>query len=413
MKKVCVLLMFLLVCFSTVFATDTSNEANFYIDEVNEIVYDENYDYSSGYDEDDETNKNANNSQIRRISMKGIVVEAGEPNEYTDEFTIVPTVVQELKVKIVDKESGKYYNSILPIRQELTDDYNRDIQHTYEFSKGDRVYVTASHYDDVDIDVSSLSIEYFDKTNIIITIILIYSSAIILIGGLNGVKALVGLIATVVAVFTIMIPAVYNGADAMLVTILVSIVVTCITFFVVSGFKKKTWAAIIGTVCGILTASLFAVIFGNIMRLTGINEESAKLFVLDTKVVFNHKNIMFAGIVIGALGACMDVGMSIASALSEMKEEVPDISVKRLIKAGMNIGKDVMGTMTNTLILAYVGSAMTTILLFIGNNFEMYDILNQEMIAEEILRAIAGSMGLVCTIPLTAIVSAVIMGKKD
>ena len=96
-----------------------------------------------------------------------------------------------------------------------------------------------------------------------------------------------------------------------------------------------------------------------------------------------------------------------------MKEEVPDISVKRLIKAGMNIGKDVMGTMTNTLILAYVGSAMTTILLFIGNNFEMYDILNQEMIAEEILRAIAGSMGLVCTIPLTAIVSAVIMGKKD
>lgn len=410
MKKACLFLMFLLVCCSVVLATDTSDETNFYIDEVDELVFDENYDYSNSYDENE---KEENNSETRRISMKGIVVEAGEPYEYTDEFTIVPVIVQDLKVKIIDKESGKYYQSILPIRQQLTDDYDMNIKQAYALSEGDRVYVTASHYDDVDIDVSSLAIEYFDKTNIIIKIIVIYAIAIILIGGLNGIKALVGLIVTVVAIFTIMIPAIFNGANAMLVTILVSLLVTCITFFVVSGFKKKTWAAIIGTICGILTASLFACMVGNIMNLTGINEDSRKIMTLENKNMFDFRNLMFAGIVIGALGACMDVGMSIASALSEMKEEIPDISVKRLIKAGMNIGKDVMGTMTNTLILAYVGSSMTSILLFMGFDFEMYDILNQEMIAEEILRAIAGSMGLVCTIPLTAIVSAFIMGKKD
>lgn len=410
MKKACLFLMFLLVCCSVVLATDTSDETNFYIDEVDELIFDENYDYSNSYDENE---KEENNSETRRISMKGIVVEAGEPYEYTDEFTIVPVIVQDLKVKIIDKESGKYYQSILPIRQQLTDDYDMNIKQAYALSEGDRVYVTASHYDDVDIDVSSLAIEYFDKTNIIIKIIVIYAIAIILIGGLNGIKALVGLIVTVVAIFTIMIPAIFNGANAMLVTILVSLLVTCITFFIVSGFKKKTWAAIIGTICGILTASLFTCMFGNIMNLTGINEDSRKIMTLENKNMFDFRNLMFAGIVIGALGACMDVGMSIASALSEMKEEIPDISVKRLIKAGMNIGKDVMGTMTNTLILAYVGSSMTSILLFMGFDFEMYDILNQEMIAEEILRAIAGSMGLVCTIPLTAIVSAFIMGKKD
>lgn len=410
MKKACLFLMFLLVCCSVVWATDTSDETIFNIDEVDELIFDENYDYSNSYDENE---KEENNSEIRRISMKGIVVEAGEPYEYTDEFTIVPVIVQDLRVKIIDKESGKYYQAILPIRQQLTDDYDMNIKQAYALSEGDRVYVTASHYDDVDIDVSSLAIEYFDKTNIIIKIIVIYAVAIILIGGLNGVKALVGLIVTVAAIFTIMIPAIFNGANAMLVTILVSIVVTCITFFIVSGFKKKTWAAIIGTICGILTATLFACIFGDIMNLTGINEDSRMIMTLENKNMFDFRNLMFAGIVIGALGACMDVGMSIASALSEMKEEIPDISVKRLIKAGMNIGKDVMGTMTNTLILAYVGSAMTSILLFMGFDFEMYDILNQEMIAEEILRAIAGSMGLVCTIPLTAIVSAFIMGKKD
>ncbi|MBR2430963.1 YibE/F family protein [bacterium] len=258
-----------------------------------------------------------------------------------------------------------------------------------------------------------MAIQYFDKTNLIIIIIAIYAVAIILIGGLNGVKALVGLITTIVAIFTYMIPAIYDGENAMFVTIVTSIAVTIITFLVVSGFKKKTFAAIVGTISGILVASLFASVFGNLMKLTGICDETMMLTTLENASKFNFKNIMFAGIVIGALGACMDVGMSIASALSEMREEIPDISVKRLIKAGMNIGKDVMGTMTNTLILAYVGSAMTIILLFMGFDFKMYDIINQEMIAEEVLRAIAGSFGLVCTIPLTAIISGVIMGNKD
>lgn len=411
MKKICLFLMFLLVCFSTTLATDTGDETNFDIDDVGEIIFDENYDYSLGYDEGDDFNTSLNNQANTEISLKGVVVEAGEPYEYSDVFSIVPVMIQELKVKINDKENDKYNGSIFPVKYQLTDDYNQNIDVANKLSKGDKVYVYAN-FEDGKL-VGDMAIQYFDKTNLIIFIIVIYALAIILIGGLNGVKALVGLAVTVVAIFTIMIPAIYNGVNAMLVTILVSILVTVVTFLIVSGFKKKTIAAIIGTISGILVASLFSYIFGNLMKLTGICDETMMLTTLENASNFNFKNIMFAGIVIGALGACMDVGMSIASALSEMKEEIPDISVKRLIKAGMNIGKDVMGTMTNTLILAYVGSAMTIILLFMGFDFKMYDIINQEMIAEEVLRAIAGSFGLVCTIPLTAIVSGVLMGKKD
>ncbi len=416
MKKLMVFFAFLLITFSSVFATEVGDTPNIIIDENPDIVFVDDYDYSLGYGSEGEIENsdevNTTTSYSGGISLKGVVVEASEPYEYTDQFSIVPVIMQDLKVKINDKNNEAYNDSVFPIKYQLTDDYNKNINTAYKLSKGNHVYVYAT-IEDGELNVNTMAIQYFDKTNLLIIVVVLYSLAIILIGGLNGVKALLGLIITIVLIFTTMIPAIYSGADAILVTLGVSVVVTVLTFLIVSGFKRKTFAAIIGTVAGIVVACLFSMLFGNLMKLTGINEETMMLTTLENASNYNYKNIMFAGIVIGALGACMDVGMSIASALSEMKKEIPDITVSRLIKAGMNIGKDVMGTMTNTLILAYVGSAMTIILLFMGFDFEAFDILNQEMIAEEILRAIAGSMGLVCTIPLTAIVSAVIMGNKN
>ena len=107
----------------------------------------------------------------------------------------------------------------------------------------------------------------------------------------------------------------------------------------------------------------------------------------------------------------MDVGMSIASALYELKTEKNDITVKGLMKSGMNIGKDMIGTMTNTLILAYSGGALITILIFAVGNLDLYEMLNKEILLEEILRAISGSMGLVCTIPLTTLASSLLIGN--
>lgn len=415
LKKVIVFLAFVLVTFSSVFATEVGDRPNIIIDENPEIVFLDDYDYSLGYGDTNVSEENTStekDSTYGSVSLKGVILEASEPYEYSDEFSIVPVIMQDLKVKITDKENEEYNGSVFPIKYQLTDDYNKNVNTAYKLSKGNHVYVYAI-VENGKLDVNTMAIQYFDKTNLLIMIIVIYSLAIVLIGGLNGVKALLGLIITIVLIFTTMLPAIYNGADAILVTIGVSVVVTVLTFLIVSGFKRKTFAAIIGTIAGILVACLFSMLFGNLMKLTGINEETMMLTTLENAENYNYKNIMFAGVIIGALGACMDVGMSIASALSEMKKEIPDITISRLIKAGMNIGKDVMGTMTNTLILAYVGSAMTIILLFMGFNFQSFDILNQEMIAEEILRAIAGSMGLVCTIPLTAIISAVIMGSKN
>lgn len=108
----------------------------------------------------------------------------------------------------------------------------------------------------------------------------------------------------------------------------------------------------------------------------------------------------------------MDVGMSIASSLDEIKNKTKDISWKELFKSGMNIGKDVIGTMTNTLILAYVGGALTLTLLFLACNMGMSEILNKETIAQEVISAIAGSMGVVFTVPITALIYSVLNRRK-
>ena len=220
------------------------------------------------------------------------------------------------------------------------------------------------------------------------------------------------LIITIGLVFCILIPGILEGKNPVLLTILVSCLTIFATFLIVSGFHKKTFAAICGTIAGVVAAGVIGLVFSNLMMLGGINEDARMLSVSveEDQEMFDFKGIMLAGIMISALGACMDVGMSIASSLSELKTENPDMTTSKLIKSGMNIGKDVMGTMTNTLILAYVGSAMLCILLYTVNNFNLSTILNQEDIAMEVLKSLAGSIGLVCTIPLTAIISGLIMG---
>ena len=329
-----------------------------------EYIIDDNYDYNLGYSDDEEIS--SSNTSYENVMMKAKVIEAGE----------------------------KY------------DGMTADL-----LNVGDKVYVYANFEDGV--MVGDAYIGYVDKQDTIWLLVILYSALIIVIGGMKGVKALVSLIITILAFFIFTIPQIFAGANAMLVTILTSIVVTIITLILISGFNKKTVAAIIGTTAGIIVAGVLAVVFGTQMKLSGIDEESYMLTTADVNTVFDFKGIMFSGIIIGALGACMDVGMSLSSAMYELKKESPDISRARLFKAGMNIGKDMMGTMTNTLILAYVGSSTCCILLFMGFNFKMFEILNQEKIAEEILRSIAGSMGLVCTLPLTALVSSILFGSRS
>lgn len=340
-------------------------------------------------------------------SFKGTVVVAGEKYIEEDEWSKEVTPYQDVRVKI-DQDG---YFKIVDVKYQLSY-YLGSVIPADPLNVGDKVYVSISY--DSNGGIESTYIEYINNERFLVAMIILYSGAIVLIGGMKGVRALVGLIITVLAVFFIMVPLIYDGYDSILVTVLTSIGIIAITFIIVSGFTKQTLAASLGTAGGIIVAGIFAIVFGNLMKLTGACEDSLQLSMIEGGSRFNFENIMISGIIVGALGACMDVGMSIASALHELSVEGNGMTIKKLIRSGMNIGKDVMGTMTNTLILAYVGSSLTVILMLKGYGFEAYQIANNtQLVLEEVVRAIAGSFGLVITIPITTLVSSVLMGKRE
>ena len=366
---------------------------------TNDLIYNENYDYNLGYDEED---------NFETMSLQGKVIEASSGFEYDNGYT--KSYAQKLKVEITDsRHNGEVYD----ILYYLEDDYNTKLPMYDELKVGDKVSVYANFVDGK--LYGDAFIQYYEKTDWVILLATIFAIAILLIGGIKGIKALAGLLITIGLVFCVLIPGILNGHNPLLLTIMVCCLTIFATFIIVSGFHKKTFAAISGTIAGVVTAGVIGLFFSNAMQLTGINEDARLLSVSvkEGKEMFDFKGIMLAGIMISALGACMDVGMSIASSLSELKNENPEMTTGKLIKSGMNIGKDVMGTMTNTLILAYVGGAMLCILLYTVNGFNLSTVLNQEDISMEVLKSLSGSIGLVCTIPLTALVSGLIMGKDE
>ena len=348
-------------------------------------------------------------SKYRDVSktFKGTVVNAGVRYEDEDEWVQDLIPYQDVRIRIEEKD----YSNIVYVKYQLSYYFGSSIP-ADELKVGDKVYVNVTF--DEDGIITQTYIEYINNERFLIAMVVIYAGAIILIGGTKGIKALVGLIVTILALFCVTVPLIFDGYPPLLITILTCIGVIIITFIIVSGFSKKTIAASLGTVGGIIVAGIFAIVFGNLMKLTGACDHANQLSMIENGDRFDFEEIMVSGIIIGALGACMDVGMSIASALHELSVEGNGMTVKKLIKSGMNIGKDVMGTMTNTLILAYVGSSLLVILLLKGNGFEAYQIANNtELVIEEVLRAIAGSFGLVFTIPITTVISSLLMGKKE
>lgn len=230
---------------------------------------------------------------------------------------------------------------------------------------------------------------------------------VLLLGGKAGLKSLLGLAFTAGLIVLVYLPLLLQGKSPVPLAVAVAAVAVVVTMFIVSGVSKKTLAAILGTVGGVVVAGALAVLFGRFSHLTGFSDHEAQMLLyIPQGIDFDYQGLLFGGMVIGALGAVMDVGMSIASALFEMRQLRPDLGPWQLFRSGMNVGRDIMGTMTNTLILAYTGSSTSMLLLFLAYDMPLEQIMNLDLIATEMIRALTGSIGLVSAIPLTAAAAA-------
>ena len=312
--------------------------------------------------------------------------------------------VQEVKIEIIE---GDYIGEEFVTNYVLTYDIAGKIQ-AYELDVGDKVLVQLTEDQDGNIVAT---VQDVAREKYIIAMFIIFLLSVVLVGGKQGVKAILGLFATIVIIYLVLIKGVFTGKDAVMYSI-ASIVLTIVaTFLIIGGWNKKILTAALGTIGGVLSAGIMALIFSKLAKMTGASEDAIQLTINIANINFEFRELLFSGIIISALGACMDVGMSIASSLDEIKMKNPEITWQELFKSGMNIGRDVIGTMTNTLILAYVGGSLTLILLFMASNLSVLEILNKETIAEQVISALAGSMGVVYTVPITSFVYSVL--NKD
>ena len=254
----------------------------------------------------------------------------------------------------------------------------------------------------------------FFRTDRIFILGIIFAVCVLLFGRKKGFNTLLSLSLTCIAVFSIFIPSILSGKNIYLMAILVCSYTTLMSLLLVIGYNKKALAAIIGCISGILFAGFICIVMDRLLLLTGVlDEHSRHLLNLPLENPLDLRAIIFAGIIIGAMGAIMDVSMSIASSLWEIREEASTVSFKSLLRSGLNIGRDILGSMANTLILAYIGSSLSVVLVLSVYSTSLMELLNREMIIVEILQALAGSFGILLALPLTALFCSVIYLRKE
>jgi len=309
-------------------------------------------------------------------------------------------MIQEVKLQIT---SGKYKGTVYDTDNVLSGHPAFDIP----VVEGDQIIVQVDEYVEGDLDVF---ITDYNRESYLKWLVILFIAVLVLVGKMKGVKTVLTIGITILMVWKVILPSVLAGISPVPVTVLSCVIITVVTILLVSGIKKKSIAAILGTIAGVLIAGGIAYLIGQRVKMTGMSsEEATMLLYVPQGIAFDFKALLFSGILLGALGAVMDVAMSIASSIEEVYKANSALTRGELFTAGMEVGKDVMGTMSNTLILAYTGSSIPLLLLFMAYDTPMVRMLNLDIIATEIVRSLAGSIGLILTIPLTAVVTVLLL----
>ena len=309
-------------------------------------------------------------------------------------------------VKILD---GDLKGEIKSVKQEISPFFAIQPK---EITLGDKILISQSFNSEI-IDENSFDMLEYVRTDGIIILVLIFAGCLIWYGRSKGFLTMISLTLTCASIFLVFIPSILNGYNIYVWSIQICIFIIVMTLSIVNGFNLKSLSAGLGCTGGVLVAGIITILSQKALKITGmVDEQSVFLQMLNPDKPIDLKAIIFAAIIIGAVGAIMDVSISIASSLNEIKDQNPEISFKNLYTSGINIGKDIMGTMTNTLILAYIGSSLAMVLLLISNTASMSYLLNTESIIIELLQSIVGSLGILLTLPLTSLISSFLYTKK-
>ncbi len=313
----------------------------------------------------------------------------------------IPVGKQVLEVEML---SGRHKGETLTANNYLTT-YN-----SVTAQKGQKLVVVV---DELDSGKLKVRVHNYDRAPYIYLFVLIFLLTMTLVSGKKGLMSCLNLIYTFVCILFIFLPLIMRGYSPAWSAVGLVILVTSANMIFLNGVSKKTLCAITGTACGVILSGIILLIFSRLVHVSGFNlEEAESLLFIRQKTGLGVERLLFAGILIASMGAVMDTAMSIVSAINELHVNRPDLGAMDLFKAGMNVGKDMIGTMSNTLILAFVGAALSTILILNFYCVQYNQLISSNLVAIETAQALSGSMAVVLTIPLTAAVTARLLKKK-
>ena len=294
--------------------------------------------------------------------------------------------------------TGRYKGDVCKVTNYYSALYNVDV------SKGDRVSV---RIDTTGEHEYSVSIYNYDRVPLIIGLVIVFAIVLIALGGKQGLKAFLGLVYTVLVIVFVLLPLTLKGVSPIPLTIAIVFITSAICYLLIGGIQKKTVAAALGSLAGVLIAALLGAVAAHIGGVTTFQmDEAEALLLVKSSYPIQLRGLFISSILIAAIGAVMDIAMSISSAIGEVHEANAKLGFKELFAAGMNIGRDAMGTMANTLVLAYVGGSLNMMVLIYSYGVSFIQLVNTDFVAIEMIRAIAGSIGIIGTVPCVSAIAA-------
>jgi len=346
---------------------------------------------------------------------KVVSIDAGKATGESPAWTY-PVDGQIVTLKIL---SGKYKGQEVFSANPFVGEYTDRV-----FRVGDTMYISITLKGDA-ISTGSVSIGEYMRISFLLYTAGIFIALVIIIGGMKGIKSIASLALSVVFIIGVLIPLCLQGYSPIWISILISTLNTVLTFLMIGGVSKKSIAGILGTIGGLIMTALLSFISSRILHFTGqdINfgflELGKRLWMSPESTNWNFSGLLVAGMILGASGAIMDASMAVASAIEQVKKANSQTGIWACIRAGMNVGKDEMGTMANTLIFAYIGADITLILMpmvefgEMGRAMPMTRVINEEATSAEIVQAIAGTIGIILAIPLTALIAGILIGRTS
>lgn len=245
----------------------------------------------------------------------------------------------------------------------------------------------------------------------LVSLTVVFVVVVLLVSGVHGVRSLLGLVFSFIVIFKFVLPQIISGSNPIVVALLASVVILMVSYFLSHGVNSKSIIAIIGTLGALVVTGILAVVYGNMVGLSGLGSEEAG-FLLDTLPRESFYKLMLAGMIIGSLGVLDDITISQASIVEELKKANHRLRMSDLFLSAMRVGHDHIASLVNTLVLVYAGSALPLLLLFLVSQIGYGDLLSYEALAEEIVRTLVASIGLVSAVPLTTLIASYWYGSS-